>query len=229
MSAGVGAAAKIMQKALIFANGEPNDGTMVQRALTEGVNAHVIAADGGARVASFFGIAVHTIIGDMDSLPAAELARLEALGAAVYRYPPEKDATDLELCLHFATDQGATWVRIIGGIGGRFDQVLANILLMTHPALIGCNIELVAGKQAMRILVCGSHTVTGDAGDTVSLVPLAGDVHGIQTQGLKYPLNNDTLHFGLARGVSNMMTTANARIEIAEGTLLLIHTVGKAE
>jgi thiamine pyrophosphokinase len=218
-----------MQKVLIFANGEPNDGEMVQRALHTGHDAHVIAADGGARVAHFFGLTVHTVIGDMDSLPPNELKRLQARGAQILRYPPEKDHTDLELCLQHAAQQGANWIRIIGGIGGRFDQVLANVLLMTLPDLVGCDVELVAGKQAIRLLPTGVHHIQGDPNDTISLIPIAGHVRGIRTQGLRYALIDETLHFGLARGVSNVMQAHVAQVQIQEGILLLVHTVGKAD
>jgi thiamine pyrophosphokinase len=218
-----------LNKTLIFANGEPNDGAMVQRALRDGADAHIIAADGGARVANFFGRTPHTIIGDMDSLPSSELQRLTQLGAEVHRYPPEKNETDLELCLQFAADQGASWIRVIGGIGGRFDQVLANVLLMTMPVLAHCDVEVVAGKQAIRLLHAGENALVGEVDDTISLIPLAGDVTGITTQNLRYPLVGETLRFGLARGVSNEMSHTQATVSIQSGVLLLVHTVGKAE
>ncbi|MFQ3646383.1 MAG: thiamine diphosphokinase [Anaerolineae bacterium] len=218
-----------MTQFLIFANGEPNDGPMVQRALEAGSAAHVIAADGGARVANFFGRRPDTLIGDMDSLPAPDVARFEREGVRVLRYPVEKNETDLELCLLFAAEQGARWVRIIGGLGTRFDQVLANVLLMTLPALAGCDVELVAGKQAIRLLQAGAHILHGAVGDTVSLIPLAGDVHGVATDGLRYPLRRETLRFGPARGVSNELIAPTAHIELEAGLLLLVHTHGKAD
>ncbi|XWX03303.1 thiamine diphosphokinase [Aggregatilineales bacterium SYSU G02658] len=218
-----------MTQFLIFANGEPNDGPMVQRALHEGADAHVIAADGGARVARFFGRRPDTLIGDMDSLPAADVERFEREGVRVLRHPAEKNETDLELCLLFAAEHGARWVRIIGGIGTRFDQVLANVLLMTLPALAQCDVELVAGKQSIRLLQAGEHAITGEVGDTVSLIPLAGDVHEIVTEGLRYPLRRETLRFGPARGVSNELAAPAARVAVGAGLLLLVHTQGKAE
>jgi thiamine pyrophosphokinase len=218
-----------MTQFLIFANGEPNDGPMVQRALREGEQAHVIAADGGARVARFFGRWPNTLIGDMDSLPAADLAHFEREGVRVLRYPAEKNETDLELCLLFAAQAGARWVRIVGGIGGRFDQMLANVLLMTLPVLKACDVELVAGKQAIKLLLPGEHQLTGSAGDTVSLIPLAGDVQGIVTEGLRYPLRGEALYFGPARGVSNELIDSVARVQVGAGMLLLVHTLGKAE
>jgi thiamine pyrophosphokinase len=218
-----------MHKALIFANGEPNDGAMVQRALRAANDAAIIAADGGARVARYYGFVPQVIIGDMDSLPEAELARLVAGGALVLRHPVDKDATDLELCLQYAAAKGAGWIRVIGGIGGRFDQVMANTLLMTLDALDSCDAELVAGRQAIRVLKPGSHRIEGAAGDTLSLIPIAGDVYGVHTQALRYPLREETLHFGLARGVSNVMESDAVVVTFAAGMLLLVHFAGRAE
>lgn len=218
-----------MKKCLIFANGEPNDGVMVQRILTEGRDAHVVAADGGARVAQYFGLTPQTIIGDMDSIPPHELAQLEQAGAQVLRYPPHKDETDLELCLQFARNGGAEWVRVIGGMGGRFDQMLANAFLMASPLLVGCDVEMVAGAQAIRLLLAGAHVLHGAEGDTLSLVPIGQDVTDICTEGLFYPLCDETLRFGTARGVSNVFTHEVATVRFGAGLLVAVHTVGRAE
>lgn len=217
-----------MTKSLIFANGEPNDGPMVRRALAEGADAVVIAADGGARVAGYFGLQVDHVIGDMDSLSAEELERLEAQGAAVQRYPVDKDATDLELALSWAAEEGINWMRVIGGVGGRTDQVLANIYLLALPVLAGCDVELVAGRQSIRLLRPGNHELQGEVGDTLSLIPVGGDVRGVSTQNLKYPLKEETLEFGPARGISNVLQSEVGHVSLSAGLLLAVHSVGKA-
>ncbi len=218
-----------MTRFLIFANGDPNDGVTVQRALRYAPQAHIIGADGGASVANYYGVAVQTLIGDMDSLPPRELSRLEDLGVTVRRYPPEKDETDLELCLNYASTQGATWIRVIGGIGGRFDQVMGNVFSMALPSLKGCDVEMVAGAQSIRILEGDDvHYLEGEVGDTVSLIPLVESVTHVTTQGLRYPLNDETLYFGKARGISNELTSPKARVS-HRGTLLLVHIAGKAD
>jgi thiamine pyrophosphokinase len=218
-----------MSRHLIFANGDPNDGAMVQRALRHAQECYVWAADGGARVARYYGLRVQAVVGDMDSLPATELARLEADGARVYRYPAEKNETDLELCLQHAVDAGATWIRIIGGVGGRFDQVMGNVFLMALPFLSACDVEMVAGNQAIRLLWGdGAHSFEGEVGDTVSLIPLVQDVTHIRTQGLRYALDDETLYFGKSRGISNELV-APLGVVAHEGALLLVHTVGKAD
>jgi thiamine pyrophosphokinase len=60
-------------------------------------------------------------------------------------------------------------------------------------------------------------------GDLVSLLPLGGDARGVTTTGLAWALKGDTLRFGFSRGVSNEMTSHEARIEIDEGLLLVVH------
>jgi thiamine pyrophosphokinase len=214
-------------KALIFANGKPKQGAMVSRALAEGKGAHVIAADGGARIAWLFGLQPNVVIGDMDSLSETELNTLEAQGASIQQHPSDKNETDLELALLYAAEQGATWIRVLGAIGGRFDQMLANVYLLALPTLENLDVALVSRKQMIRLLRAGEHELMGQVGDTISLIPISGDVR-VSTQKLKYPLRDETLHFGPARGISNVMESNSAYVSIAEGVLLMVHTEGRA-
>lgn len=218
--------------ALIFANGVIDDGAMVQRALdrvlTRRDNAHVVAADGGARIAAHYGLHVDAVIGDMDSLSPEELASLKADGARILPHPAEKDETDLELALVWAVEQGVTWLRVIGATGGRLDQIMSNIYLLALPVLAHCDVQLVAGKQAAWLARPGRTTIQGAAGDTISLIPLNGTVSGIVTENLYYPLVDEDLVFGPARGVSNVMTASEAAFTVREGTLLVVHTIGRA-
>jgi thiamine pyrophosphokinase len=174
--------------ALIFANGDPNDGPMVRRILDSAPNAWVIAADGGARQAAHYGRTVHTVIGDMDSLSAAEIGALEASGAKVQRYPEEKDETDLEIALIHAAQQGATWIRVIAAIGDRLDQTLSNVYLLALPVLRGRDVRMVAGKQEAWLLYPGENVIHGAGGDTFSLLPISGEAVGVRTENLYYPL-----------------------------------------
>lgn len=217
-----------MTHALIFANGEINDGAMVQRALIHAPDALVVAADGGARVAAHYGVKVDVVIGDMDSLDTAEVEALARSGAELRRHSQEKDETDLELALMLVCERGARWIRIIGAVGGRLDQTLSNIYLLALPQLEGCDARIVAGMQETRLVRAGTTVIDGAAGDTVSLIPLNGTVRGVRTEGMYYPLHDEDLFFGPARGVSNVMTGAQASVTTRDGVLLLVHTLGRA-
>lgn len=217
-----------MKTSLIFANGDINDGAMVRRALAEAGDALLLAADGGARVAEHYGVMPGVVIGDMDSIAPETLERLAANGARVLRYPPAKEETDLELALLYAVEQGATWIRVIGAVGGRLDQTLSNVYLLALPVLRGADVRLVADDEETWLLFPGSIDIDGAAGDTVSLLPISGVARAVTTEGLLYPLTGEDLQFGPARGVSNVMTSGRARVHLEDGALVIVHTVGRA-
>ena len=57
----------------------------------------------------------------------------------------------------------------------------------------------------------------------VNLIPLGGPARITATTGLEWPLNDETLPFGPARGVSNRLIAAEATVRLASGVLLCIH------
>ena len=216
---------------LIFANGTLNDGPTVRAVLHdcgESLDALIIAADGGARHAQALGLTPHLVVGDFDSLTEAELDALRKSGADVLRFPAHKDETDLELALIVAAQSGCDPIRIIGGIGDRLDQTLANVYLLALPDLQRQDVKVVAGSQTAWLAYPGETQIGGQPGDTLSLVPLNGEVSGIVTDGLEYPLHGETLRFGPARGISNVLLSNSATIKFECGVLLLIHTIGRA-
>lgn len=212
----------------IFANGSTDDGPLVQRELKAAPNAWVIAADGGARQAHHYGLRVNTLIGDMDSLDDDEIRFFVGQGAELHRHPPEKDETDLELALLYAAKQSPTRIRLFSALGDRLDQTLSNIYLLALPALRHIDVRLVAGKQEAWLAYPGEVMINGEKGDTVSLIPIAGEAAGIRTEALYYPLRDETLTFGPARGVSNVMQTDQATVQLRSGVLLVVHTLGRA-
>ncbi|HQA68478.1 MAG TPA: thiamine diphosphokinase [Aggregatilineales bacterium] len=218
-----------MQHAIVLANGEIQDADELRERLA-GVSsgALVLAANGGSRHVQALGLTPDLVIGDLDSISPALREQFEAQGVAVRQAPARKDETDLELALLHAAAQGAEQIVVVGALGGRLDMTLANILLMTHPALGDTHIELWTGSQTAWLIRPPGADVHGQPGDTLSLVPLAGDAIGVTTHGLEYPLADDVLVFGPARGVSNVITEPGARVELREGLLLAIHTTGRA-
>jgi thiamine pyrophosphokinase len=205
---------------LIFANGDVNELTWVRPLLTR--TDAVIAANGGIRHLLALERRPDVLIGDMDSLPAAVQEMLSREEIKYVAHPPAKNETDLELALLYAADHYEGAIQIIGGIGGRLDQTLANILLLVHPHLHGRRVEFITEYETAW-LVEGETTISGKPGDTVSLIPLGGDAHLAQTTGLRWPLNDDMLVFGPARGISNEMTADFATLRLAAGKLLCIH------
>lgn len=183
----------------------------------------IIAADGGANWLVQHGITPDVLIGDLDSVADQVLADLEGGACRIERYSPNKDETDTELALLEAVALGATRITLVGVLGGRVDHELANTLLLLMPQLDGLDVTIYDGKSYL-CLVKGERTLAGAVGDTLSLIPLGGDVLGIMTSGLQYPLRNEPLYVGPARGVSNVFTAPHVRVACRQGTLLAVHT-----
>ena len=207
---------------LLFANGVLDDTGWVGPYLARA--AAVIAADGGLRHLLPLGHRPDALIGDLDSLPAGVVAE-EAAGRVI-RHPRDKDETDLELALLYAVAQyPGHEVLILGGFGGRLDHMLANILVLAHPRLLGQPIRFVDDRESAWLLTAdppGATTIHGAPGDIVSLLPLGGPAHVLATTGLRWPLQDETLHFGPARGVSNEMTAPMATVRLGTGVVLCV-------
>lgn len=182
----------------------------------------IIAADGGANWLVSQGRLPDVIVGDMDSISQAVMEALQRGGCRFVRHPAQKDETDLELALLEALAMGAKRITVLGALGKRIDHTLANILLLAMPQLADVETVIYDGLCSLYVL---RHTgeVRGEVGDTVSLIPLGGDVKGVVTSGLAYPLRDEVLRFGPARGVSNVLLEPRATITLREGILLVVH------
>lgn len=189
----------------------------------------VIAADGGARWLRSHGVRPQLVVGDLDSLDEATLAQLSDAGTTVVRHPTEKEASDTELAVAEALAAGADRIVLLGALGGqRLDHELANLLLLVDSAYAERDLRvmrattLVRGISGPRTLVLESRP-----GDTVTLLPLGGDVSGVWTEGLRYPLRGETLVMGRSRGLSNVVSEMPASVQLEAGSLLVVE-IGNA-
>jgi thiamine pyrophosphokinase len=216
------------RKAVILSNGKIHDPDVIHARLNGWEDALVIGADAGSRHAAVLGLTLTLMIGDFDSLDADTRTVLESQGVEVRAAPPQKDETDLELALLAAVEAGADHIVILGASGGRLDMTIASILLLSHPALAQTHTEIWVDQQTTWVIDPPGGDIYGQRGDTVSLIPIGGDVLGVSANSLAYPLNNEPLIFGPARGVSNVMESDTAYVALHSGLLLVIHTPGRA-
>jgi thiamine pyrophosphokinase len=210
-------------RAVIFVNGVIPDPSTVRRWVRAGDD--VIAADGGAHHAVAMGLRPRVVVGDLDSLSPQLAEELAAQGVELERHPPAKDKTDLELAIERAIRDGATEILLLGALGGRLDQSLANVLLMAQqdwPATI----HLVDDTEMATVIHGGeSMTLEATPGSTVSLLPLSAKVTGITYTGMLYPLDGATIPLGSTRGVSNEVVSQPATVHIKTGIALVIQTL----
>jgi len=186
----------------------------------------VVAADGGTLALERWGVVPQAIVGDLDSLGLERARAYEARGVVVLPYSPEKDESDLELAIAYVVRAKADDIVLLGILGGaRFDHEVANTLLIAADAYHGRRLRAVRGDVMVRA-VHGGETLdlAGGPGDLVTLLPVRGDAEGVRTHRLKYPLAGETLHFGAARGLSNVVVSAGATVRCDRGVLLAIET-----
>jgi thiamine pyrophosphokinase len=208
-------------RAVIFANGELPDMQAARTILKSGDT--LVAADGGLHHLQALNLTPSVLIGDLDSVDEADLRSLDGRDVTILRYPHEKDETDLELALDWAAGKGFRSIRVVGALGGRLDQTLGNLFLLTWSRLEGIDVRLDDGLEEI-LAIRTSATLFGSPGDTVSLLPLQGPARGIVTEGLRYLLKSETLWPERTRGISNELLGKLAVVSLEEGCLLCIHT-----
>jgi len=204
---------------VVVAHGDvaPEDRNVVAGAET------VIAADGGALALERWGITPQLVVGDLDSLGFDKADELGKRGAKVIPFPAEKDQSDLELAMRYALETGADDIVLVGVFGGRIDHLLANAMLLADAVYRRRGVRAVHGTTQVRAVFANERAaIDGPVGTIVTLLPVRGDAAGVRTQGLRYPLTVETLHFGRSRGLSNVVSSLPAWVSVDQGVLLLI-------
>ena len=210
-----------MTQAIIIANGRMEKPPEIPSYLQ--ASPLIIAADGGIYNCKSLGIKPNVIIGDLDSIGANEISTYRDAGVEIIRFPTHKNETDLELALRYVMEHKINDVLIFGALGARWDMTVANITLLAHPMFARMKLRMLDGNQELILIRANERSVIkGHPGDSISLIPLTGDVAGIFTDGLEYPLEGEDLKFGSSRGVSNVFIQEQSQIIFREGILLCI-------
>src|SRR5215216_4295490 len=209
-----------VQRIVIFANGELPDLDKARSLLQS--DDYIICADGGTRHAMALGVRPDIVIGDLDSAEQAALQKYSNEGVTVESYPPDKNETDLELAINRAVEMNPKQILVMAALGGRLDQTLANIALLSDAKLSTFDVRLDDGVE--EIFLCRDRVqVHGKSGDLVSLIPWQGAASEVQTKNLKWVLAQETLFPDKTRGISNELIGDTAAISISSGLLLVVH------
>jgi thiamine pyrophosphokinase len=213
------AARSPVRRAVVVSGGDPPDAT-VAGSLDE-VDL-VIGADSGAAHALDLGWRPDLVVGDLDSLAPGRLADLEAVGAAIQRHPTDKDRTDLALALDLAVAARPRHVTVLaGGVGERFDHLVASVLLLAAEAYSGVDLDAWFGTAHVTV-VRGRASLRGGVGELLSLLAVNGPARGVTTTGLRWPLAGATLEPGSSWGVSNAFVSATAGVTVTGGVVLAV-------
>lgn len=181
----------------------------------------IIAVDSGAGHCKNFHVTPDMLMGDFDSVCEEDYADFAAADVEIVRFPAEKDFTDSELAVDMAIKKGCGRVILLGTQGTRLDHSLAAVFLLR--VLLDKGVEGILADEHNEARLIHDHiALEREEGVSVSLLPLQGDVTGVTTQGLYYPLKDATLKVGASRGVSNEFTQDLAQVTVKEGYLLVV-------
>lgn len=144
----------------------------------------IIAVDSGLSLCEKAGLKPNLILGDMDSVDPAVLARFPDVPVAVY--PRDKDKSDLELACEIFTIS-TCYLCIYGALGGRTDHLLSNLAVVAKfPRPCG----LFSAQESILRLSPGLSTIEiGEPGSTLSLFSLSC-AKNVQTKGLFWEIVN---------------------------------------
>ncbi len=210
---------------VVTLSGEVRDSPLVRNALDRADL--IVAADGGANRLRELGFSPHVVIGDLDSLSGEDIFHLKAAGIEFEPHPEPQMRTDGSVAIGYALGRGATSIIVLGVFGGpRYDHVVANLNMLTHPSLRDIPTWAVDGWTALTVLrgdgVSQVH-FHGQVGDYVSINAVTDTVEGITTVGLKWPLDNGAFTRGVREGTSNELVNERAMIQISKGIAFAAH------
>jgi thiamine pyrophosphokinase len=208
-------------RAVVFANGVIREIHLAKNLLAE--KDFIVSADGGLRYIRSLKLIPKLVVGDLDSVSRDDIEFLNDNNIEVLRFQTDKDQTDLEIALRELVKRGYKDILVIGALGGRIDQTLANLGLIASISNDDISVEFDDGREHI-ILIRDRLLLSGKKGDAVSLIPLCSPAKGITTKGLRYSLTDESLLPDQTRGISNLMTGKIAEINLTSGTVLCIHT-----
>lgn len=215
-----------MKRAIILSNGNLSGLDRLKENIDK--NDFIVCTDGSATFALENNIHPNLVIGDFDSTTASIFKKLKQKNINLIKYPMIKDKTDFELAVDFLLKKKFKEIIVFGILGDRLDQIIANINLLIKIQIENKDsmIKIIEGNQDLYILYKDIE-ISGKIGDLISIIPIDGDVIGITTTGLEYRLNNETLKYGLTRGISNILNQSKTKISVQKGHALVVHTFKK--
>jgi thiamine pyrophosphokinase len=200
------------EPALIIANGAACSSELLGQILEW--SPLVIVLDSAMERVVELGIKVDVLLGDFD----------RGFDANYYKethYPidiiptPNQDKTDLEKAFDYLHARNIPAVNVVWATGKRADHTIINL---TNIANYRDKLKIVIIDDHSKVfLLPRKYEKWYTEKTTISLIPI-GEVTGIHSTNLHYPLNDDTLKMGYRTGSSNFVKE--------DGIVTIVHETG---
>ncbi len=205
------------EPALIIANGASCSMELMNQLLEW--SPFVIVLDSAIERVIDLNIKIDVLLGDFDRDFDANFYKEKQFPIEIV-HTPDQDKTDLEKAFDYLVEKGHKAVNVVWATGKRTDHTMANIT------------NIVRFRDKLKIVILDDHSKVFllpnkfekwyPANTPISLIPV-GNVSGISTENLFYPLNNDELTIGYRIGNSNHVAQDGlVKIEHNKGDLLLM-------
>lgn len=215
-----------MNKKAIIISGGMLEEEVVQKVLSYRESVYVIAVDSGAAFLYRHQILPDYLVGDFDSLEEEILSYYrENTEIPIRQFDPVKDASDTEIAVRHAINEGYNEILILGATGSRLDHVWANVQVLTIAKQAGVEAVIQDAHNRIRLIDGETHLKKSHAfGPYFSVFPLGGAVEGFCIEGAKYPLHDHTLTPSDSLCVSNQIKGEEAVISFLSGIVILMET-----
>lgn len=205
------------EPALIIANGASCSEELIGQLLEW--SPLVIVLDSAIERVFELGIKVDVLLGDFDRGFNPEYY-LEKQYPLEIVYAPNQDKTDLEKAFDYLIEKGHKAVNVIWATGKRADHTITNI---TSIVKFRDQLKIVLLDDHSKVFLLPNKYEKWYTKNTpISLIPI-GEVTGIHSTNLFYPLENHSLTIGYKTGSSNHVTEDGiVSISHEKGDLLLM-------
>ena len=205
-----------MKKCLIIGNGKAPDKKTILFLMKKGFNT-IICADGGLRHVHKLQIVPNYIIGDFDSVDQ-ELLKSYRGKSKIIQIKRQND-TDIEKCLKLAIKKKFTEAVLLSVTGDRLDHSFCNLgiaLKYFHKI----NVRIISETSLLTVYE-KQISFAAKKGEYISLYAFDKKTK-ITSQGLKYPLSESQLPFGVRESTSNVAVKAEVKLSIKNGKIFVI-------
>lgn len=190
-------------------------GDFTSRDLVKRKGDFIIAADGGYKYLVEIGIRPDLLVGDFDSLDFIPG------DTEIYRFPSEKDDTDMGLAIQKGIELGYSDFSLYAGSGTRNDHFFANLQLMNRFSEKGVSIRMVCPECNIYALKNGEISLSKEKGTVFSVFSLSDACEGVSIKHAKYEIENEALSNRFPLGVSNEFSGGRTHISVKSGVLLI--------
>lgn len=208
------------EPALIIANGASCQPELLGQLLEW--SPLVVVLDSAMERVMELNIKVDVLIGDFDRNFDPEKYQEEQFPIEII-HTPDQNKTDLEKAFDYLIARNIPAVHVVWATGKRAYHTITNITTISKYRNI---LKIVLLDDHSKIFLLPKKFEKWYTANTpISLIPI-GNVTGIRSSNLFYPLQNDTLTLGYRTGSSNHVTQDGiVTIEHEDGDLLLMECI----